>query len=488
MENNLRSPSALLLIGIVALAIPLIAAPLESIRWHGCRTAGFEAGAVAILAVVAVQPWNRQCRKQWIEAGQTWAMRTLFALLIWGSLSAFLSPTKIFAIQGLALLAAGVLITFTVAAEARSRRQYEFVLNALTGATLLISLTGFALYGANKVPLAVGLYYDHGLFGAVFTILLPIMLALSLSPVSVVRRLSGQAALLCGFAALGLSETRSAWIGFAASLLVFAVLTLFLHTRWPYERGSGTEGRGQKIQAILAGLLVLCGLLYFITALPQTGQIGDRLRTLSTTVPQGKETSVAWRLAAWKGGAIMLRQKPWIGWGIGCYSRWQYHFTGVGQSADIVQSQGPTISDEAHNSYLQIGVELGLPGLLLWLGILISTFVLGATSLQKFSLGGPRQWALIGSLSALVGQSVDALANPGWQFGEVSLFLWITLGLAISLALGQPEKADSGASVWVNVQSVSVTLLGRTVSAMIFTAALMWVIYQTMEILPAPKL
>lgn len=485
---NVQSSASLIIIGLLALCIPSIVAPLNNPLWHGCRTAAFEVGAVLVLAMAAVQSWARQRQKQWSKACQTPPVRIFLVLLLWGCLSAALSPAKSFAVQGVLLLVGGSVITITVAAEARSRPQYEFVLNALTGATLVISLTGFALFGANKMPLAVGLYNDHMLYGAVFTVLLPIMLAISLSPAPVGRRLSGQAALLCGLAALGLSETRSAWIGFAVSLLIFAGLTLFVRTRRPLKRGSGVEGRGQKIQSLVTGILVLGVTIYLAAALLQTGQIGERLRTFSTTVPQGKETSVAWRFAAWAGGAKMLRQKPWTGWGIGGYPRWQYQFTGVGQSAEIVQSQGPRITDEAHNSYLQTGVEMGLPGLLLWLGVLGSAFALGVTSLRRLSSGSPSQWALIGCLSALVGQSVDAFANPGWQFGEVSLFLWIALGLTIALALGQPKKADFGVHERALIKSTSIAKFGRIAVALTVMVALLWAIYRTMMVLPAPKL
>jgi len=485
---NVQSSASLIIIGLLALCIPSVVAPLNNPLWHGCRTAAFEAGAVLVLAMAAVQPWTRQRQKQWSEACQAPPVRIFLVLLLWGCLSAALSPAKSFAVQGVLLLVSGAVITLAVAAEARSRLQYEFVLNALTGATLVISLTGFALFGANKVPLAVGLYHDHMLFGAVFTVLLPIMLAISLSPVPMARRLSAQTALVCGVIAIGLSETRSAWVGFAISLVVFAVLSYFARIGRASGRSRQVAIRGQQIQSLVTGILVLGVTIYLAATLPQTGQIGERLRTFATTVPQGKETSVAWRFAAWSGGMKMLRQKPWTGWGIGCYPRYQYEFTGVGHDLSSGETRSVTIFDETHNSYLQAAVELGLPGLLLWLCALGSTLVLGVTSLRRLSYGSPSQWALIGCLSALVGQSVDAFANPGWQFGEVSLFLWIALGLTIALALGQPKKADFGAHEWVLLQSASIAFLGRIAVALTVMAVLLWEIYRTMVVLPAPKL
>lgn len=94
-----------------------------------------------------------------------------------GCLSAFLAVAKPFSLQGFIQLGAGILITVTIAAEARTGPRCEFLLDALTAATLLISLTGFALYGQNSNESAGGLYHDPMLYGAVFTLLLPLMLA-----------------------------------------------------------------------------------------------------------------------------------------------------------------------------------------------------------------------------------------------------------------------------------------------------------------------
>ena len=476
------------LIGLLALAVPMVVAPLDDPRWHGLRTAGFEAGAALLLAMLLALPGSVERRKQWAEAGRALPFRLLAVLFLWGCLSAFLAPAKAFAVQGLFLWGAGIVIALAVAAEARARPQYEMLLHALTGATFLISLTGFALYGANHMPLAVGLYYDHMLYGAVFTILLPIMLAISLSPVPTARRLPAQAALAAGLAALGMSQTRSAWVGFAVSLLVFAGLTLFARAAQPRAQGGGADQRGQRIQAMISGLLVLGVLVYFISAVPQIGDVGERLRTLTTTVPQGKEESVEWRFTAWQGAERMVMQKPWLGWGIGGYPLYQHDYTGMGPDTDAVAAQGATIFDEAHNSYLQIAAEMGFPALLLWLSIIVSTLVLGISCLRRFPPGNARQWALIGCLSALVGQAADALANPGWQFGEVSLFLWIALGLTVALALGPPERSlpsregTRAAALVLGIQS------GKILLAALVGCGLVWVILQTMSILPAPKL
>jgi len=477
----------LLVIALMAVGLPLIPAPISDWRWHGLRTAVFELGAVALLSLSLAQRWTVDRRKHWRDALQTLPLRSLVALLGWGCISALMAANKPFALQGLLQLGAGALITLTVASEARTRPQYEILLDALTGTTLLVSLSGFILYGRDHSLLAVGLYHDHQLYGAVFTVFLPIMLAISLSPISMSRRLLAQSALLFGFIAIGLAQARSSWIGMAAALLAF--LGLFLWTRFfaLHDRLSVGKHVGQSRQIVLSSAMGLCVLCYFLAVTPQAGQMGARLRTLTTAVPQGKEESVEWRFNVWQGARRMISQKPALGWGIGCYPLYQHPFTNTGHDASYIRINSPIISDEAHDSYLQIAVELGLPGLLLWLGVLVSTFSLGVSALRRFTLGGQRQWTLIGCLSALTGQAVDAVANPGWQFGEVNFFLWMTLGMTVALALGLPDRAVESQD---HRPGGITAILGasKIVLALATGIGLLWLILHTVSFLPAPRL
>jgi len=488
----LRRCPALTLVALLAVCVPLIPAPVSNRHWHGLRTGSFEAGASLLLVLLLARFWTKDQRRSWAEALSTPPLRFLMAFFCWGCLSAALAPAKPFALQGLLQVGTGALVAVTVAAEVRARPQCEFLLNALTAATVLISLSGFALYGQGAGDLAVGLYHDHMLYGAVFTILLPLVLGNSLSSAPGAYRLPAVAALLCGLLALGLAETRSSWIGVAVAATVFGVLLIW--TRASAARASAARayprsGNKQWRQAVLPAIVFVGGLVYFLMVMSQSGHIGARLQTLTTTEVQGKESLIVWRFQAWRGARNMISQRPLLGLGIGGYPRYQYAFTGMGHDAPVIQEQGPTILDEAHNSYLQTAAETGLPGLLLWLGVLVSMFIHGVPVLRRLTPGAPRQYALIGCLSALAGQAVDALANPGWQFGEVSLFLWIVLGLTVALSLGEPALTTKDSAELRTRPLLFVALqAGKVVLALAVGAGLLWMILKTMAVLPAPTL
>jgi len=423
-------------------------------------------------------------RNHWTDALRAAPIRFLIAFFLWGGVTAAFTGTKPFTAQGLLLLGAGLVVTLTVCTQARTRPQYQLLLDTLIVATLLLSLSGFALYGLGSFPLAVGFYYDHMLYGAVFSILLPSIAAISLSPSTLPRRLAAQAALLSGFLALGLAQTRSSWLGLAASFLTFIALWLWVRSSVE-KQAKLRSGNNQYVQASLLCVLIVGAVGFLAITTPGSGRVVRRFETLGTTVAHGKEASVEWRKIAWQGASRMIFQKPVIGWGIGCYAPSQFPFTGLGRKIAIMKTTGPTILDEAHNSYLQIAVETGLPGLILWLGVLVSSLWFGLSALRRMTPGGIRQWSLIGSLSALIGQSVDAIANPGWQFGEVNLFLWVTLGLIVALALGVPQKI---AEEEARGQETPIRWAGRISLAAVIFAGLLWAIFQTAHVLPMPTL
>jgi hypothetical protein len=94
---------------------------------------------------------------------------------------------------------------------------------------------------------------------------------------------------------------------------------------------------------------------------------------------------------------------------------------------------GPTLAEEAHNEYVQLTAEMGVFGLALYLWVLGAYFVAGYRALRERPPGF-RALVLMGCLAGVAGQTVDALSNPAWRFADVSLLLWLTMGLGMAAA------------------------------------------------------
>lgn len=483
--SHLREQGCLSVIAITALLAPFVPAPAANVRWHGAQTLGVELGAVVLLMLLLHRLLST---RNWPKVALMLPLVTLCILLLWGLFSWIRSGEDSFATQGLLLLASGVVVTNVIVYQARTEQNYLLLTDALIAVGFLVAFSGIALYGSDSTPLIVGVLHDHMLFGAFVMFLIPITLAVILAPVTAARRLFAQATLIACVTAMLMAQTRSSWIGGAAALLTFGGLLVSVRRAAP-QQSYNPHKWSQLVQGGLISTLIILSLGCFLWLSPERETLYARARTLTTTVVRGKDNSTEWRFTAWAGAKAMIQQKPLIGWGIGNYPRYQYSFTHMGHPADVVARKGPTILDETHNLYLQLWVEIGFIGLALWLVFLASFFVITVSSLRSLAAGSLEQRIAIGGVSAVLGQTLDAFANPAWQFGHIILPFWIIVGLTISIVRG-----GKAVSTPLTVSSNAPISIGRFAKLMqliiVLTVAgvLLWSIVKTAPALPVPHL
>lgn len=448
----LREQGELSIIAVTALLAPLAFAPVTSGLRHGAQTIGMELGAVALLVTLLSRPWPLDPLKEFLGGPFVFPLICLHLFLLWAIVSTVRTAAPAFAAQGVLPLAAGVLITDVVAVKGRAIGHCLFVVNALLATGLLVAASGIALYGSRGMPLAVGVFQDHQLFGAFSMLIIPFSLSISLAPVAPVRKIMAQATSVVCLAALLAARCRSAWLGEASALLTFGFLLVLAEARTSEPRASFLRQRhvlhGAGVAAAVIGFLAV-----FVSLSPDRAATLARARTIAGVL-QDQDASTQWRLAVWAGTEAMIAQKTLLGWGIGSYPLRHYPFTKTGHPTEVVRRQGPSIEDEAHDSYLQVTAELGVIGLGLWLATCAGLIVFGILTVRRFASDRFRQRLLVGCLSAIVGQMVDALANPGWQFGCITLYLWIIFGLTLSSmsfsgpGRSAPPRKTSGRFPW----------------------------------------
>lgn len=480
MRLPLRIPTVLRGLGqMPILAATVVLAPLlpvqtDSVHWHGIQGIAVEVGGIFLLMAVLCRPW--QASFSLPPALRQVSLLCLHGLLLWAWASCLHDPSP-FAVQSLLTLGFGVLATDVVAAQVTDQRRLLFLVFALLLSMVLVCLSGLAGLSKAQNGLASGPLHDHQLFGAF--LLLPALLSLSLSfgGGTQAQRLTGQAALLLSLAGSWEAQDRSAWLGLAAALLVFAGLTVFL---------LGLKAR-MRPGALVPALLVLAAAVSIALLSPNRGQVVARLQSV-THAPDGPYDSRLWREQVWARTRRMIAEKPIGGWGLGSFPVLHQPWTRTGHRAGEVYADGPNIEDEAHNSYLQLWAELGGVGLALWLGTLGAFFAGGARALKRYPARSLPQWILIGCLSAIVGQMVDAFANPAWQFSQVALPLWLVLGM--TAALTRPAEAAHGHSRGHTPKTAAAwpERAGQAALAAGVSAGLLWLIWRTAFALPAPSL
>src|SRR5271154_7470429 len=134
------------------------------------------------------------------------------------------------------------------------------------------------------------------------------------------------------------------------------------------------------------------------------------------------------RVAAWSGTLKLVRAHPWTGVGLGCF---EYAFTAV-QSAQLTY-----LVDHAHNDYLELAADLGLPCAVFFFAAIfwLAARPLGASLHARSSLA--RALAL-GSFGAVVALLVHGFADFNFYIPANALVFAVILGIgcAISFDVG----------------------------------------------------
>ncbi len=246
-------------------------------------------------------------------------------------------------------------------------------------------------------------------------LLLPVLLAIALGTLLSGSRWLAALLFLLALAAtatLALTQSRAAWIGFAA-----AMLTLALALAWLRSGPRGKRRLAAGVGAALVIALAVGGLALPRLAAEMNGgeaitASGDAALTLEA------------RVEIWSRAVYALQDFPFTGVGLGAFRRVVnvlYPLFLLPPDADIAHS---------HNQLLQVGVDVGLIGLMGYIALL---FVAGVSAWQAARRGVHRELAL-GALAALVAFHIYGLADALALGSKPSVVFWVILGLVAAIS------------------------------------------------------
>jgi putative inorganic carbon (HCO3(-)) transporter len=237
-----------------------------------------------------------------------------------------------------------------------------------------------------------------------------IILGLGLAVAAKGRPVARGAALV-GVAFCTVTTMLTASRGGLIALSVALIATIIFVKRW-------------RVQAIIAAVVIaFAGYYYFATlASPEA-----RDRVLSTT--QGQERVLEGRTTIWHVGWRTFTANPVIGVGDGNFGVSFRHYLlepgAVGRSDQVFKQ---TV---AHNSYLQVGAELGVVGASLFIGVLLSCIGSALLAARDFDRGGDRSMAIYAATLAVA--IMGYLTAIFFISQEQSKQLWLLLALAPAL-------------------------------------------------------
>jgi putative inorganic carbon (HCO3(-)) transporter len=314
----------------------------------------------------------------------------------------------------------GILSFYSLINGIRDRNKLRLAILGLILAGLL--LAGIAPVSVewvfDKFPIIPQSVYDafprlindtvhRNVMAGTLILIFPYALALilfSLKPLGLTERVFLFVSMLVIFIIIVLAQSRGAFIALGA---VFITL-IILRFSWGW---------------ILVPFS-LCGLLLF------GYYIG--LETLLNFISVGVSlTGLEGRIEVWSRSVYMIQDFPLSGIGMGSF----------GDVVDLMYPlflEPPGSVPHAHNLFLQIAVDLGIPGFIAWISILIIIIVI---SLKIYQLGRSRSDSIISGVGAGMVASQVALFVHGitdavtWGMVKPSPIVWIIWGLVISCFL-----------------------------------------------------
>lgn len=249
---------------------------------------------------------------------------------------------------------------------------------AVEGRTLAWPLAAFF----RKCARARGFFSIYMTLGGV--LMLVLVAVLPLLPRTPGRRLGFALGWLVGAAALALTFVRGAWLGFGL--------------------GIGGVVAGSRRRWVALALAAGLGLLLLLPG------VLDRVRSIGDpSDPTARE-----RIAMFEAGLAMLEERPILGVGPGQVRRWY-----PVHAPDYAVRRS---TSHLHNTPLQVAVEQGVPGLVLWLllfgGFLVRTVrILAAVPAQA----GDERGLVLGALAAIVGFLLAGLFE--YNFGDSEVWM-----------------------------------------------------------------
>lgn len=286
------------------------------------------------------------------------------------------------------------------------------------------SILGFGLLQEGRVQGGTG---DPSFFAAAQLIALPLMLVMAAESTTRPRRLLIYGAALINVASVLTTVSR----GGVIQLVFIAVLLLFMPSR------SLFGSRGQKW---LVMVLLIAGAVVFFAR--YAADLAPRLDTIFLSESQQTGSG---RKEFWAAATRSIRERPVLGVGYGAWVRISNERLAQTPNIDLSRWKFRPKGSEVHNAFLGTTAELGVVGLVLFVGLL------GATVLMLRRLAW-RARALGESYLARIANAL-IVGLLGWCVGsmfietETSRPIWIVIGITLALPklLERQARARPGA-------------------------------------------
>jgi len=336
----------------------------------------------------------------------------------------------------LPLFLVGPILCFIIANNIKGEHQINRLLTALLIISSILGIYGifqyqgidFAFWKAN-----VGRNQVFGLFGNVnyFAEYMIVPLPLAISLFFAARNRTHKILLLVGIFTIAgsiiLTFTRGSYLAIGISSIFMFILYLVVQGKYFIKEH-------KKIFIIILAFIILVTFLFTLpNPLNEPGTAISKIKGRISITQLTKDYSLKRRFATWKFTAMMIKDHPMLGFGLGTFKynslNYQAKFFDQGENRSLYPYG---IADKAHNEYLQFWAELGMIGLGIFLWFIVTYFYYGIKLLKRLK-DKYKQGIAIGLMGGVVAVLIDAIFGFPLHLPATLVLFWLFVGLIISL-------------------------------------------------------
>lgn len=255
---------------------------------------------------------------------------------------------------------------------------------------------------------------NPNMLGVYLVIVFPLIMAQTVSAERKFHKICYAICALAVFVCTVMTWSRGAWLGIILATLLFLVMYNF-----------------KNIWIIVAGIV---SLPIWVMLLPES-IIRRFLSILAMS-----DSSVIYRFNTWRGVLYMI---------------WDHIFTGIGVGESAFKKMyalyaipGTETVMHSHNLFLQIALEIGIVGLIIFMIIMLMFIqkTLGGISIRKHD--SKSRIMILAGFSGIMGSLVMGLVDYIWYNYRVFLIFWAVISLCVAMIrINDNEKAKADAAM-----------------------------------------
>lgn len=301
------------------------------------------------------------------------------------------------------LMGTFILSYFVVINTIENKKQFKFILYLFIIAAVLTAVYGLYQYKYGDLYSQAWLdtdmfedikmrvystFENPNVYGEYLILAIPIIISLMWEEKGIAKKLMLLAALGITMLAMVLTFSRGCWLG---AMFAIALLAVMIDRRF-----------------IILGILALMAMPF---VLPET--IINRFMSIGNM----GDSSTSYRVYIWLGTLAMLKD---------------YWFSGIGMGITSFNTVYPIYSynnvttPHSHNLFLQIVVEYGIVGLIIFAGVMYNFYKETIISVFK-----NKNVVTMGFISGVSGFMIESLFDHTWYNYRVVLIFWIVIALGI---------------------------------------------------------